>query len=82
VRKILRQREPSPYHREEPAATLLTPYEGHIRHRLPAVGWCAQSIFEELQAMGYTNGYATVRRFVRPLREEAARWIRGTLERK
>ena len=73
VRKILRQSEPSPYRREELAATLLTPYEGHIRQRLPAVGWCAQSIFEELQAMGYTGGYATVRRFVRPLRQEAHR---------
>ncbi len=73
VRKILRQCEPVPYHREAPRMTLLTPFEGHIRQRLAAVGWCAQSIFEELRAMGYSGGYATVRRFVRPLRQEAIR---------
>jgi transposase len=73
VRKILRQREPAPYRREGPEVTLLTPYEDHIRQRLPAVGWCAQSIFEELRPMGYSGGYATVRRFVQPLRQEAHR---------
>ena len=73
VRKLLRQREPAPYHRQGPEVTLLRPYEEHIRQRLAAVGWCAQSIFEELRPMGYTGGYATVRRFVQPLREEAHR---------
>jgi transposase len=73
VRRILRQRAPAPYHREGLEGTLLTPYEEHIRQRLPAVGWCAQSIFEEIGPMGYTGGYATVRRFVQPLREEATR---------
>ena len=76
VRKVLKQREPAPYHRTRTEETLLSLYEGHIRQRLPAVGWCAQSIFEELQAMGYTGGYATVRRFVRPLRQEAHERLR------
>jgi transposase len=53
--------------------TLLTPYQEQIRQRLPAVGWCAQSVFEELRAAGYNGGYDTVRRFVQPLREEARR---------
>ena len=69
VRKVLKQREPAPYHQKRPEETLLSLDEEHIRQRLPAVGWCAQSVFEELRAMGY----ATVRRLVRPLREEAAR---------
>jgi len=73
VRKVLKQAEPAPYRRARPEATLLSLYEEHIRQRLPAVGWCAQSVFEELRAMGYAGGYATVRRFVRPLREEATR---------
>lgn len=73
VRKILSQSEPVPYHRKRPEATLLSPYEAQIRQRLPAVGWCAQSIFEEIGPMGYPGSYATVRRFVQPLREEANR---------
>lgn len=73
VRKILRQREPAPYHLEGSGMTLLTPHEEHIRQRLPAVGWCAPSIFKELRQLGYTGSYDTVRRFVRPLREEATR---------
>jgi hypothetical protein len=38
--------------------TLLSLYEEHIRQRLSAVGWCAQSIFEELRLMGYTGSRA------------------------
>ena len=64
VLKVLKQSEPAPYHRTRPEETLLSLYEEHIRQRLPAVGWCAHSVFEELRAMGYTGGYATVRRFV------------------
>ena len=73
VRKILGQSEPVSYHRKRPEETLLSPYEAHIRQRLPAVGWCAQSIFEELGPMGYGGSYDTVRRFVQPLRQEAHR---------
>ena len=73
VRRILRQNAPVRYHREGPATTLLSPYQEQIRHRLPAVGWCAQSIFEEIGSMGYAGSYDTVRRFVQPLREEAHR---------
>jgi transposase len=73
VRKVLKQSEPAPYHRSSPEERLLNLYEEHIRQRLPAVGWCAQSVFEELRAAGYTGSYDTVRRFVQPLREEATR---------
>ncbi len=73
VRRILRQNAPMPYHRKRPAETLLSPYEVYIRQRLAAVGFCARSVFEEIQAGGYTGGYDTVRRFVQPLREAAHR---------
>jgi len=73
VRKILKQREPVPYHRSPPEETLLAPHREWVRQRLPAVGWCAQSVFEELRVAGYTGSYDTVRRFVQPLREEAQR---------
>jgi len=39
VRKVLKQREPAPYHRMRTEETLLSLYEEHIRQRLPAVGW-------------------------------------------
>ncbi|MDH5468571.1 MAG: IS21 family transposase [Candidatus Aminicenantes bacterium] len=71
VRKILRQEKPVPYQRREKTPTIIVPYEDYIRQRLAAVGYCAQSIFEELQERGYTGSYDQVKRYVRPLREEA-----------
>jgi transposase len=50
---------------------MLAPYESFIRQRLPAVGYCARSIFEELLARGYQGSYDTVKLFVRTLRREA-----------
>ena len=71
VRKILSQPKPQKYQRQEKKETLLTSHEDFIRKRLEAVGYCAQSIFEELRERGYCGGYDTVRRFIKPLREEA-----------
>ncbi|MCP2619689.1 hypothetical protein NLC35_00355 [Candidatus Aminicenantes bacterium AC-334-K16] len=70
MRKILRQSQPERYRRKKKEKTLLSGYEGYIRKRLAAVGYCAQSIFEELQALGYKGDYDTVRRFGKSLREE------------
>lgn len=52
---------------------MFSDYEDFIRKRLAEVGYCAQAIFEELQEMGCKCGYDTVRRFVKPLREESGR---------
>lgn len=71
VRKTLHQKEPKRYRRLAQKSSLLTPYEDYIRQRLAAVGHCARSVYEELQGMGFTGGYDTVKRFVRPLRKEA-----------
>lgn len=71
VRKILSQSEPQRYQRAKSGKTLLTGYQEYIKKRLEAVGYCAQSIYEELQERGYIGGYDTVRRFVQPLRKEA-----------
>jgi transposase len=73
VRKILRQAEPQPYRRLRTAAAILVPFEGYIRQRVAAVGYCARSVFEEIQTQGYPGGYDAVKRFVRPLRKEAVR---------
>jgi transposase len=72
VRKLLRQDAPQPYERERRGSRLLAGLEERIRRRVAAVGYCAMSIYEELRADGYRGGYDVVRRFVGPLREEAA----------
>lgn len=71
VRRILQQKEPQAYKRDQSKATIVSPFQDYIRQRLAAVGYCAQSVFEELQGMGYHGGYDAVRRFVQPLRKEA-----------
>ena len=73
VRKILKETHPSNYSRRLSGNNLLTPFEDFIRTRLPAVGYCAQAIYEELNEKGYTGSYDTVKVYVRPLREEAQR---------
>jgi transposase len=71
VRKILGQAEPRAYSREKHESELLGPYRDYVLQRLAAVGYCAQSIYEELQGRGYSGSYQTVKRFVSPLRKEA-----------
>jgi len=71
VRKILRQKEPRPYERKKRGSAALAPFLGFIRERLAAVGYCARSIFEELQGRGYEGSYDAVKRLVSPLRKEA-----------
>lgn len=71
VRKILRQQTPRRYERAKRGSVALTPFESFIRERLAAVGYCARSIFEELQGRGYMGSYDAVKRFVSPLRAEA-----------
>ena len=71
VRKILRQKHPTRYKRSNTTESILAPWEDFIHERLVSVGYCAQSIYEELQGMGYAGSYDTVRRFVQPLRKEA-----------
>lgn len=71
VRKVLRQKQPKAYDRKKQESELLGPYQDYILRRLAAVGYCAQAIFEEIQARGYQGSYQTVKRFVSPLRKEA-----------
>ena len=71
VRKILNQSTATPYTRSKSCQGVLSPYEDYIRRRVPAVGYNAQALFEELQEQGYAGSYETVKLFVRPLREKA-----------
>jgi len=68
IRKVLRQVAPRPYERTKDERGILTPYKSYILQRLAAVGYCARSIYEELQARGFPGCYDTVKRFVSPLR--------------
>jgi len=70
VRKILKQDKAPSYTRSKQGGMLI-PYKGFIRQRLPAVGYCARSVYEELVEQGYPGSYDAVKLFVRPLRREA-----------
>lgn len=70
VRKILQQEKPMCYQRKQKMPLIIAPYEDYIHKRLAAVGYCAQSIFEELKERGYRGSYDSVKRYVRPLRQE------------
>jgi len=71
VRRILRQQRPEPYRRSKTSQNLLEPYKDHIQRRLAALGYCARSLYEELQQMGYPGSYDTIKVYIRPLRRQA-----------
>jgi transposase len=74
VARCLRQDTWRPYQRSAPAETLLTPHVAFVRERAPAVDYSARILWQELRAHhGYVGSYETVKRFVRPLREEGLR---------
>lgn len=74
VRSGLRRSAWHPYQRAAMSECLLTAHAAFVRERAAAVHFSAQILYQELrQQRGYTGSYATVRRFVRPLREAACR---------
>ncbi|HKV72848.1 MAG TPA: IS21 family transposase [Gemmatimonadales bacterium] len=68
VRRALGQPQPVPYHREARPG-MLAPHEAYLRVRAPEIDYNAWRLFQELEARGYTGGYETVKRAVRPLRQ-------------
>ncbi len=71
VARCLRQEAWQPYRRSAPVETLLTPHMPFLQERAPAVGYSARILWQELRTHhGYAGSYETVKRFVRPLREE------------
>lgn len=71
VRRCLRQREWTPYRRDPRRHTLLAEHAGFLRRRAPEVRYSARILFQELvRHRGYRGSYDTVKRFVRPLRED------------
>ncbi len=74
VRSWLRKETWVPYRRSESSDGVLEAHAAFVRERAPAVAYSAQILYQELrQHRGFAGSYATVRRFVRPLREDACR---------
>jgi transposase len=74
VARCLRQEAWQPYRRAAPAQTLLTPHRAFLEERAPAVDYSARILWQELRAHhAYAGSYETVKRFVRPRREEGLR---------
>lgn len=73
VRASLGKVEWQPYQRPPVAETVLSPHAAWLAARAPQVHYSARILFQELRAQhGYSGGYDTVKRAVRPLRAEAA----------
>lgn len=71
VRRCLRQEEWRPYRRPPRQDTLLAAHAEFLTARAPEVEFSARILFQELvHSRGYRGSYETVKRFVRPLREE------------
>lgn len=68
VRRCLKQSVWQSYQRPARADMLLAKHADFLRARAPKVGYSAQVLFQELKGRGYSGGYDTVKRFVRPLR--------------
>ena len=73
VRSALRCAAWVGYRREAPASGLLEAHRGWLEKRAPQVHYSAQLLYQELKGeQGFTGGYKTVQRAVRPLRAAAA----------
>jgi transposase len=80
VRLCLAQAAWTPYARAAVPETLLSAHRTFLEQRAPAVNYSAQVLYQELtHQYGYTGGYDTVKRFVRPLREAEALAARATV---
>jgi transposase len=74
VRSALRKATWAPYQRTEEGERLLEAHADFLCERAAAVHYSAQILYQELrQQRAFAGSYATVRRFVRPLREAACR---------
>lgn len=74
IRASLHKAAWQPYQRAPQETRLLTAHDEFLQERAAAVDYSAQILYQELrQQRGYTGSYATVRRYIRPLRDAACR---------
>lgn len=80
VRRYLRAGRREAYQRARPAQELLERDHGdYLRQRGPVVDWSAQLLFQEIVAREYAGSYESVKRWVRPLREQQRRLEAATV---
>lgn len=72
VRKYLAHPATPRYGPRAPRPTLLAPFAPYLNERLQAGVWNAVVLHRELQARGYTGSYSAVKRYLQPLRQQAA----------
>lgn len=73
VKKFIRGQRFPEYRRRERRLSLLTPFVRIIQDWLSQDSYRASWIFERLKPLGYTGSYETVKKFVRPIKEQQAR---------
>jgi transposase len=69
VREALRTPGPPQYGPRPARPSVVEPYRAYLAERAPAVGYNAWRLYLELQPLGYSGKYETVKRAIRPLRE-------------
>jgi len=72
VRKRILSNELPAYKEREAKDSILEPYKDYIRQRVLKYDIAGTRILREIEEKGYKGGYSTVKRFIRPLREERA----------
>jgi transposase len=69
IKSYLGQEEFVPYSRQGTKHPSLAELEDWLRERTPEVQFNARVLFQESQIKGFSGGYETIKRFVRPLRD-------------
>lgn len=78
VRRRLKQGGWREYKRR-PKQVTLDAYKAHLTTRMPQVLYNAKILLQELRELGYKGCYETIKRFVRPYREERDRLEEATM---
>lgn len=70
VRKYLRMAEMPTYERKSPVHRSLEGLEEWLKQRAPEVGFNGQTLHREALTKGFIGSYSTIKRFLRPIREQ------------
>src|SRR5689334_16837876 len=70
VKKLLTQPAPQPF-RQPPRPSKLDPFRDYLTHRYAECPLSAVRLLAEIQPMGYTGSIDLLRRFLRPLHQQA-----------
>lgn len=79
VRSYLNKEVWEPYHRDSSVRNSLDPLNEWLKNRAPEVGFNGKVLFREAVQKGFSGSYETVKRFVRPLRQEHRSTLTATI---